>query len=153
MNGGDARDAPRYARPFALVFLAALVVCALGGWNLWPFSSWELFSRLRTDRQTGWEALSVTDSGQVRAYPLATLPDGYRGFAATLARFPADSVASRDATCTDWLHDASRRLGPVWLVRIYRVEWVLSDRRGGHAAPRHLALAWTCKANGAHAAS
>ena len=76
------RDAPagaaiqRHARPFVGFFLATIAVCALGVWNLWPFSNWDLFSRLRSDRQTGWEVLAVVGASRQRAFPVASLPDG-----------------------------------------------------------------------------
>jgi len=152
------RDAPagaaiqRHARPFVGLFLATIAVCALGVWNLWPFSNWDLFSRLRSDRQNGWEALAVVGASRQRAYPVASLPDGYRGFALTMTDFARHSVAQRDAICETWLRDATLRFGPsTRLVRIYRVEWQPLDRRGSRDAPPHLTLAWICSAKGAHA--
>ncbi len=148
------RDAaPLFARPFVGVFLATLVVCALAPVNLWPFSNWELFSRLRSDRQTGWQAVSVDASGRQRSFPIASLPHGYRGFGFIVADFPRRSAAERDAVCAAWLRDATRRYGPgTRLVRVYRLERLLSDRRGDRADPPRRSLAWTCSAKGARAA-
>ena len=71
--------APRYARPFAVAFLALIVVCAFVPLNLWPFSNWELFSRLRTDKETAWEAVAINRSGSERDYPIAAVPRADRG--------------------------------------------------------------------------
>jgi hypothetical protein len=145
--------APPYARPFVVLFLATLVVCALAPFNLWPFSNWELFSRLRTDRQTGWQAVAVEQSDQVRDDPIASTPGGYRGFSFILAGFPTRSAASRNAICETWLHSATTRFGPeTRVVRIYRTEWLLSDRHGSRAAAPHRRLAWTCTTRGAREA-
>lgn len=144
----------RHARAFVGVFLATIVVCALATWNLWPFSNWDLFSRLRTDRQTGWEALAVVGASRERAYPIASLPDGYRGFALVMSDFARDSVAQRDAVCETWLRDATRRFGlRTRRVSIFHVEWLLLDRRGNREAPPHLTLAWTCSAKGVREAA
>jgi hypothetical protein len=136
------------------LLLATLVVCALVPLNLWPFSNWELFSRLRMDRQTGWALVAVDSTGRVRAYPVASLPHGYRGLASVMAGFPKDSVTERDAACAAWLHNARDGFGSnTQLVRIYRLEWLLSDRQGNRAAPPHSALAWICTEKGAREAA
>jgi hypothetical protein len=123
--------APRYARPFVALFLAALVVCALVPLNLWPFSNWELFSRLRSAEQIGWFAVAVDAAGRKHAYPLA-----------------------HDASCAAWLRDSTLRYGPgTRVVRIYRVEWELSNRRGNRHAPRRLTSARVCSTKGARATS
>jgi hypothetical protein len=137
--------APRQARPFVAAFLATLVVCGLAPLNLWPFSNWELFSRLRTDRQTRWEAVAVAWTGMERAYPIASLRH-----AAVLGGFSKRS-AGRDASCAAWLRGATEVLGTKpRLVRIYRMEWLLSDLRGHRAPPRQRTLIWVCTAKGAH---
>jgi len=144
------RPAPRYAWPFVAVFLATLVVCALVPFNPWPFSDWELFSRLRTDRQSAWEAIAVESSGLRIAYPLASLPHGYRGFASTMAHFSERSAAGRDAMCETWLRTATEHLGSnTSLFRIDELSWLLSGRRGSRRAPRRRIDEWTCSAKGA----
>lgn len=132
--------------------MATLLVCALVPLNAWPFSSWELFSRLRADRQTGWEEVAVDRRGRERADPIAPRPPQYRGFASIIAGFSGSSVAERDALCAIWLHGAIVRFGPrTQLVRIYHLSWLLSARRGDRAALPHRRLAWTCSAGGVRA--
>jgi hypothetical protein len=134
--------APRYARPFVLLFLATLVVCAAAGLNLWPFSSWELFSRLRTDQAAGWDALAVDSAGRTRDDPIPSLPYGHRGFGATMAMFHGDSPSARDAICDTWLNEATRRLGSSTReLKIYRLHWLVSERGG----PRRRKLVVICR--------
>jgi hypothetical protein len=71
--------APRYARPFVAIFVGMVVVCALAPLNLWPFSNWELFSRLRGPVESYWEAV-VEDHGLV----VAEVMDGVHYGAAPL---------------------------------------------------------------------
>jgi hypothetical protein len=140
---------PAYARPFVAGLVATLVICALAPFNLWPFSSWELFSHLRTDRQTRWEAVAVARTGGERAFPVDSIPRGYRGFAAALTGFSKRSTGQRDASCAAWLREATDLLGmSTRLLRIYRVEWLTSDRRGSRAPPRHRTLTWVCTTRG-----
>jgi hypothetical protein len=135
------------------VLLATLVVCALVPLNLWPFSNWELFSRLRKDRQTGWALVAVDSAGRARAYPVASLSRGYRGVASVMANFSNRSATERDAVCAAWLRTARERFGSsTRFMRIYRLEWLLSDRQGSRAAPPHTALAWVCTGKGAREA-
>jgi hypothetical protein len=144
--------APRHARLFVALFVATLVVCALVPLNAWPFSSWELFSRLRADRQTGWEEVAVGPHGRERADPIAPHPPKYRGFASIISGFPERSLAQRDALCAVWFQHAVLQFGPrTRVVRIYHLDWLLSNRRGGRAAPPHRRLMWTCSAEGVRA--
>jgi hypothetical protein len=114
--------APRYARPFVAVFITTLVVCALAPLNLWPFSNWELFSRLRTPLETSWEAVVVERGGHVVRYGVAGPPS-----CAALLRLET----ARSAT-------------------LYHVELLLSQRVGRRAA-LHRTVAATCTAKGVHA--
>jgi len=140
----------RYVRVFVAVLLTMLVVCAAVPVNLWPFSNWELFSRLRGDRQTSWQALAVDAAGHVRSFPIDRLPHGYRGFEFEMRSFAAKPAAARNSICAAWLAGAERRLGPsTQVVRIYRDEWRLSQP---HVPPRST-LAWVCGPGGARAAA
>ena len=128
----------------------------MGGINAWPFSDWDLFSRLRADRETGWKAVAVYSTGRQRDDPLAALPQGYRGFGSVMADFSGRSASERNAICAAWLHGATEQFGPgIRLLRIYHLEWLLSDRRGSRAAPDPAgrSLTWICTARGARAAS
>jgi hypothetical protein len=121
--------APRYARPFVSIFVAMVVVCALAPLNLWPFSNWELFSRLRGPDQNYWEAV-VKHHGQVVDYTIGP-----------------------HTACAPLLRSATARFGPATDVRIYHVERLLSDRVGTHAAPPDLMLVAMCSAKGVRAPS
>jgi hypothetical protein len=139
--------APRFARSFVALFLAALLVCAIAPFNLWPFSNWELFSRLRSDQETGWEMVAIDRTDRGRVDPL---PHGYRSFSSVIAQFPRRSSAQRDAICAVWVRDATQHFGPsTRLLRIYQLEWLLTDRHGHRRAPRHRTLVWICTAKGA----
>ena len=121
--------APRHARPFVAIFVGMVVVCALAPLNLWPFSNWELFSRLRGPVESYWEAV-VEHHGLVADYTI-----GPHTFCALLLR----SATVRFGVATD--------------VRIYHVERLLSDRIGAHDAPPYRMLVATCTAKDERAPS
>jgi hypothetical protein len=121
---------PRYARPFVAVFLAVLVVCAIVPLNLWPFSNWELFSRLRTPVVTSWEAVAVERNRTI-----------------------VDYAISGATTCGPLLRSADARLGPTTRVTVYHLERLLSHRVGRHAAAPRRTRAYTCTTKGGHATS
>jgi hypothetical protein len=127
--------APRHARPFVAAFLLAIVVCALAPLNLWPFSNWELFSRLRSAQETSWEAVAVNGSGREHDYPIGAVP-----------------ARDRSADCAEWFNAAHNPFGTgTRVVLIYRVERLLSDRRGKRAATPSRTLAWSCSSKGTRA--
>ena len=119
--------APRYARPFVAIFIGMVVVCALAPLNLWPFSNWELFSRVRGPVESYWEAV-VEHHGVVADYPIAA-----------------------HTACAPLLRSATVRFGQATDVRIYHVERLLSDRAGAHARPPYRTLVATCTAEGIRA--
>jgi hypothetical protein len=121
--------APRYARPFVVVFIGMVMACALTPLNLWPFSNWELFSRLR---------------GPVESYREAVVE--HHGVVADYAIGP-------HTACGPLLRSATARFGPATGVRIYHVERLLSRRLGAHAAPPSRTLVVTCTTKGAGAPS
>ena len=121
--------APRYARPFIAIFVGMVVVCALAPLNLWPFSNWELFSRLRGPVESYWVAV-VEQRGLVVDYTIGP-----------------------HRACAPLLRSATARFGPATDVRIYHVELVLSDRADGHPAPPSRTLVAACTTHGTHAPS
>jgi hypothetical protein len=122
--------APRYARPFVAVFVGMVVACALVPLNLWPFSNWELFSRVRSPIQNSWAAVVIEPNGHTLSYPIRP-----------------------QTPCPPLVRSATGRFGPATEVRIYHAERLLSDRIGGHAAPPYRTSVVTCTANGSHAPS
>jgi hypothetical protein len=121
--------APRYARPFVAIFVGMVVVCALVPLNLWPFSNWELFSRLRGPVQSYWEAV-------VRHHGLV-----------------ADYAIGPHTACAPLLRSATVRFGPATDVRIYHVERLLSERVGARRAPADRRLVAACATKGVRAPS
>lgn len=142
----DRATVPRYARAFVALFLTALVACAVASVNAWPFSTWRLFSRLRTDRQTSWQATAVDTSGRERDYPIASLNHGYRGFGRIVNGFAKRSAVRRDSICATWLTKATKRFGrSTQFVRLYHLDWLVSRRQGDRAAPPRRTLVWICE--------
>ena len=140
-------DACRLARPFVILFVAAIVVCAIVPLNAWPFSNWELFSHPRGDRETGWLAVAVDRSGHEHVVSTRALPHGRGHFDAFAVGLGQGSSAARDATCKVWLRSTG---ATTTSLDVYRLSWLLSDRSGDRAAPPHRTLAWTCTAKVRH---
>lgn len=134
------------------LFLTAVVLFPAAAVNGWPFSNWRLFSVLRTAQATGWQAVAVDAAGQERNYPLASARHGYRGFGSVMSGFSKRSRRGRDAICRAWAQEATRQFGPgTARVRIYRLRWLVSERRNRGAVPPRPSLAWSCGPEGAHA--
>lgn len=144
---------PRYAGRFVACFLAAVTLCPLTGINAWPFSTWRLFSALRSSRQVSWQAQAVDSSGTERALTVTSTSPGYGGLDHILSRFASGPANRRDAICHGLLQTATERFGPSTVaVRIYRLLWRLSDRVGDRSRPPERTPAWVCQPEGARAA-
>ena len=145
--------APRFARPFVAVFLAAFVYCAVATVEAWPLTGWQLFSHVRTDEQRSWRAVAVDARGRERPYPLGRLPRGYRGFTFLMRDFDSRPGSEQRAMCQAWLEGSGELLGfSARAVRIYELRWRLSERSGERALPPESTLRYTCRPGGVHAA-
>ena len=140
---------PRLARPFVAVLLAAMVACAVFAWEPWPLTSFRLFSTLRADEQSAWEATTVDRDGKELPYPLGGEDHGFRGFPFTMTEFAGAAEGRRDELCRTWVDAAPMLVGrEAEEVRIYRRTWRLSEREGDRALPGERALVYVCTSEG-----
>jgi hypothetical protein len=143
-------EVPRLARPFVALLVLAMVASAIFVWEPWPLTSFRLFSHVRHDEQTAWEATAVAADGRELGYPVAAQPRGLRGFGFAMAEFAAASPGRQDDLCRTWLEAAPDALGgEVTEVRLHLRSWKLSDRSDDRALEgtrRHL---FTCVGEGA----
>lgn len=112
---------PAAAPWVAALLVASLVVCAVTRVEAWPFTSLELFSRVRTSEQHGWVATEAV-GGDEHLVPFGELPRGFHRSGHVLQRFPAMSHGERRAVCEAW-HDALTALHPgrpAEAIRVYR---------------------------------
>ncbi|MGH3029525.1 MAG: hypothetical protein ACRDNE_01930 [Gaiellaceae bacterium] len=122
-------------RAFVAAFLVAFAVCGMLGIEAWPLTGWRLFSQLRTDHQVTWRAVAVEADGREEPLRFAELPRGYRNFPLVMRTFASLPSREQAATCRAWLAAAKREMGTATAVRIYRVDWYLSYRRGSRDGP------------------
>jgi hypothetical protein len=158
MTGEEQRasaDGPsRAVRTFVAAFLAAFAVCGLFGIEAWPLTGWRLFSQLRTDHQVSWRAFAVDGRGYEEAIRFEDLPRAYRNFPLVMRTFASLSPREQVAACRAWLAAARREMTVVGAVRIYRVDWYLSYRRGSGDGPAPARkLLYTCTDEGASRAA
>ena len=95
----DDRRQPVATRVFVYGFLVAFLVTGLAGIEAWPLTGWKLFSQVRTDRQAGWEAVTVDGAGRERPVPFSTLPRGYRGGPHLFSAYRRFSTARIEKSC------------------------------------------------------
>lgn len=147
MTSGD--NAPRLARPFVAVLIAAMLASALFVWEPWPLTSFRLFSHLRYDEQASWQATAVTRRGEEVELPLGGSPQGLRGFGFVMAEFAEADVDRQDLLCRTWLDAAPGLTGRrVFEVRLEQRRWRLSQRSGKRALPGELRHFYTCTGEG-----
>ena len=95
----DDRRLPLATRVFVYGFLGVFLITGLAGVEAWPFTGWKLFSQVRTDRQVGWEAVTVDGAGHERAVPFSALPRGYRGGPHLFSAYRRFSTERIEASC------------------------------------------------------
>ena len=141
---------PRFARPFVVALVAAMLITAAFAWEPWPLTSFRLFSTLRIDEQTAWSATAVDADGREVPYPLGGGERGFRGFPFLVGELATGSAERRDELCRTWVEAAPELIGiDAVEVRIYRRTWRLSDRRGDEALPGRTELVYECGPGGA----
>lgn len=146
----EGDQVPPFARPFVAIVLALIIACGIFAWELWPFTSFRLFSTVRIDHQTAWSATVVDDSGAETAYPLGGLDHGFRGFPFTMSEFATASQERQDELCRTWVDAAPELVGTTATqVRLYLREWTLSDRMDDRALPGITTLKYVCTDAGA----
>lgn len=108
-------------RVFVYGFLALFFVTGVAQIDAWPFSGWELFSRVRTERQVGWEAVTVDAAGAERGVGFSSLPRSYRGGPHLFAAFRRFSPARIESSCRALVAAvAERGRSDVRALRVYR---------------------------------
>jgi hypothetical protein len=141
---------PRLARALVAVLITAMIASALFLWEPWPLTSFRLFSHLRHDEQTSWEATAVTPGGERLNLPLGGSARGLRGFNFVMAEFDTAGAQRRDELCRTWIEAAPGILGrPVVEVRLVQRRWLLSKRSGDRARPGEREPIYSCTSKGA----
>jgi hypothetical protein len=137
--------APRWARWYVWSFLAAFAVCGVVGIEAWPLTGFRLFSHLRQEQQTDWQAYAVRPNGREIWLPMSRFPGGYNGFPLVMKTFSSISAERRSNMCRAWTVAAGGLEPGAVAIRIYILDRHLEPRRGRRAAfaPTR-ALAYTC---------
>ncbi len=123
---------PVWAGPVAGLLLGAMVVAFVVPvrFELWPLTSWELFSRPRASEQAGYQVEVVATDGTTSPLPFDRLGRGHRHWRAFAVTLPAATPAERDRRCRSWATAAVGVLGAegVAEVRVLRVVKRAADR-------------------------
>jgi hypothetical protein len=146
---GEPDRVPRYARPFVVILIAAMIACAVFAWEPWPLTSFRLFSNVRIDEQSAWLATTVGATGDEEPYPLGGEDHGFRGFPFTMSEFASADRARQDELCRTWVEAAPVLVGRDAVeVNLYLRSWRLSDRDDDGAGPGTTELRYTCTGTG-----
>jgi hypothetical protein len=147
----DQAPAPRWARRFVAVYLAAFLVSGLAGFEAWPLTGWRLFADARQARQPGFQVVTVDRAGRETPVPFRELPAGYQGDVQVLKGF-ADLAPRRQlVVCQAWAEAVGDRGGEVVAVRVYQTETDVGRRVGDRGAPPTRTLRFTCRDGAVHA--
>ena len=125
---------PAWTRWFVGLFLGAFVVCALAGIEAWPLTGWRLFSHLRHEHRTTWQAFAVDASGGETRVSFARLPAAYHGFTLIVSQFGSLPPGRRTENCRTWAAAVRTSGEDVATLRIYRLDWNLVPRKDGRPA-------------------
>lgn len=143
--------APRWARLFVWWFLAAFVVCGVVGVEAWPLTGFRLFSHLRHEHQTEWQAFAVAPDGREAWLPLSRFPGGFNGFPLVMKSFASRGSQDRAGMCRAWTVAALGLRGKTVAIRIYAIDRHLEPRQGHHPAiPPIRTVAYICSEGAVH---
>lgn len=145
----DAQHAPIRARILLWGIVGLMVASAAFVWEPWPFTSFRLFSHLRTDEQSRWEAAVTDAQGELHSYPLSSADNGLRGFAFAMSEFEAAPTERRVEMCATWIGASREIIGvEATSLRIYQRRWKLSDRVGDRSRLGPRELRYVCRPSG-----
>jgi hypothetical protein len=150
-RGRATGRAPRWARRFVWVFLAAFVAAGVIGIEVWPLTGWRLFADARQQVQTGWQATAVDSEGHTEPIDFRALAAGYQGDVQVLQTFSALPAAERAAVCDAWAAALRERGRDVAEIRIYATRSDVGERDGDRGAPPARTLQHTCVDGGVQA--
>jgi hypothetical protein len=137
--------APRWARWFVWSFLTMFAICGVVGIEAWPFTGFRLFSHLRHERQTDWQAFAVRPDGREAWLPLSRFPGGYNGFPLVMKGFSSHSPHERAEMCRAWTVAAHALRGETVAIRIYAIDRRFEPRHGRRPMiPPKRTLVQTC---------
>ena len=133
-------------RWFVRGFVALFVLCGVLGLELWPLTGFRLFSHVRLEHQTAWQATTVGPDGREHDFRFGTLPAAYRGFGLILHAYGELPAPTRRALCGAVLAEIRREPGSedVRSLRIYRASWDALPRAGDRPARVRRSLAYVC---------
>jgi hypothetical protein len=123
--------------------LAAVLVCGVVDVEAWPFSSFHLFSQVRTPHTVSYRVIVLDRAGRERPVSFGEFPSGFRGLNLDLGGAAA-SLDEQEALCGAMLVGARSSRPDAVLVRVYTVDRDLS-KRVGRSSPRTSHLAFTCE--------
>ncbi|ACZ29254.1 hypothetical protein Xcel_0215 [Xylanimonas cellulosilytica DSM 15894] len=131
MSSADARHGRR-ARQVTYGMVAVLVAAAIAHVELWPLTSFRLFSSVRTGTGTAYELLAVGADGTRTPVPARIQ------LLAGLAEEAPDDVAAQVGA---WLDDAGLDPAAVDVVVLERATWQLDpDTLARHETARDVVL-------------
>jgi hypothetical protein len=121
-----AQAAKRWLRVYLLVLLAI----GFTSTEVWPLTSFHLFSSLRHRHRTAWQIVSVDAEGDETTVHLSELPIVYHQSALQLDDFGGWPQERRDEYCDAWVGALRDQDRPARWIRIYRSRFdVIDDRR------------------------
>jgi hypothetical protein len=135
MVGNDATEWARgavgsRAKRWLRAYLLLLLAIGFTSTEVWPLTSFHLFSSLRDRERSAWQVVSVDAAGEEATVHLSELPIVFQQSALQLDDFGGWSQDRRDEYCDAWvlaLRDEGRRTR--W-IRVYRARYdVIDDRR------------------------
>ena len=143
--GEDADPVGRGVVWFVRIFLAVTLACAVLGLEAWPFTGFRLFSSLRTESQTVWQADAVGALGRETLVDFNSLPRAYQGFPLLMPGMSSLSSQEQTATCEAFLQELRSRDPSVSALRIYKQSWQELPRSGSRPAQTSRTLVYGCR--------
>lgn len=124
-----------WSRRFAYLYLGAFLLCGVFGLEVWPLTGWRMFCNLRPRRQSAFQVMRISAGGAEAPVSFAALGAGFQGNVQVLNAFASLSSDQKLAVCRVWAESLRDHHLEVAGLRIYRLEWDVSHRRGARAAP------------------
>ncbi len=128
----------RSLRRGLLAYLAVLLAVGFTSSELWPLSSFHLFSGRQHEFRRAYAVQAVLPDGSEQGISFNTLPVGLRHTQRQISDFAEWSQSRRDESCDEWIEAIRAEGTPARFIRIYWAKYEMKTSRRVTAALRYV---------------
>lgn len=127
--GLTCSDVSFRTRALVRIYLAVLAIVGFTSMELWPLTSFHLFSQVRHREDSRWRVVAAMPDGKEEAVQFHQLPIAFRQTYLQIGDFRKWSSGRRDKFCDAWVDALNDQGSDARWIRIYQARYDVVDGR------------------------